>query len=226
MHFHLPKPLHGWRAFVGEVGIIVLGVSIALGAEQAVETMHHRAQVHEMTNKLRAESTGNRQVLAFDTAVLRKALADVQADIVALNWCNSVNRAGLQLLARPRYFLPENAAWLGLRDSALLPLMPDNLARGYWILDVSQSFLRADTEQANNAFVQAAGAMESVRGGASDKQICNEALISLERLEQAELALLQRTQFNSELNGQVLRGERLGPPREVLGRLVSAPSRQ
>ena len=29
MHLHLPKPLHGWRAFVGEVGIIVLGVLIA-----------------------------------------------------------------------------------------------------------------------------------------------------------------------------------------------------
>jgi hypothetical protein len=40
MHFHLPKPLHGWRAFVGEVGIIVIGVGIALAAEQAVETAH------------------------------------------------------------------------------------------------------------------------------------------------------------------------------------------
>lgn len=26
MEVHLPKPLHGWREFVGEVGIIVLGV--------------------------------------------------------------------------------------------------------------------------------------------------------------------------------------------------------
>ena len=37
MHFHLPKPLHGWREFVGEVGIIVIGVLIALGAQQVVE---------------------------------------------------------------------------------------------------------------------------------------------------------------------------------------------
>jgi len=37
MHFHLPKPLHGWREFAGEVGIIVIGVLIALGAEQLVE---------------------------------------------------------------------------------------------------------------------------------------------------------------------------------------------
>jgi hypothetical protein len=45
MHFHLPKPLHGWRDFAGEVGIIVIGVLIALGAEQAVETVHDRRQV-------------------------------------------------------------------------------------------------------------------------------------------------------------------------------------
>src|SRR5439155_25375352 len=47
MHFHLPKPLHGWRAFAGEVGIIVIGVLIALGAEQVVETVHGNSQVGE-----------------------------------------------------------------------------------------------------------------------------------------------------------------------------------
>ena len=45
MHLHLPKPLHGWRAFTGEVGIIVIGVLIALGAEQVVEGMHWRHTV-------------------------------------------------------------------------------------------------------------------------------------------------------------------------------------
>jgi len=47
MHFHLPKPLHGWRAFVGEVGIIVIGVLIALGAGQLVEewSWHERVRV-------------------------------------------------------------------------------------------------------------------------------------------------------------------------------------
>jgi len=42
MHFHLPKPMHGWREFTGEVSVIVLGVAIALGAEQVVETLHWR----------------------------------------------------------------------------------------------------------------------------------------------------------------------------------------
>lgn len=45
MHFHLPKPLHGWREFMGEVGIIVLGVLIALSAEQLVDSVHWDLEV-------------------------------------------------------------------------------------------------------------------------------------------------------------------------------------
>jgi hypothetical protein len=47
MHFRLPKPLHGWREFAGEVGIIVMGVLIALGAEQLVEAANWRSQVRD-----------------------------------------------------------------------------------------------------------------------------------------------------------------------------------
>ncbi len=43
MHFHFPKPLHGWREFAGEVGILVVGVLIALGAEQVVQDIQARA---------------------------------------------------------------------------------------------------------------------------------------------------------------------------------------
>ena len=45
MHFHLPKPLHGWRELAGEVAIIVVGVLIALAAEQVVETIHWHEKV-------------------------------------------------------------------------------------------------------------------------------------------------------------------------------------
>ncbi len=55
MHFQLPKPLHGWRAFAGEVGIIVVGVLIALGAEQVVETLHWRGELRDFRTAVRAE---------------------------------------------------------------------------------------------------------------------------------------------------------------------------
>lgn len=57
MHFHLPKPLHGWRELAGEVGIIVIGVLIALAAEQVVETIHWNETVGESKESLDGELT-------------------------------------------------------------------------------------------------------------------------------------------------------------------------
>ena len=68
MHLHLPKPLHGWRAFVGEVGIIVLGVLIALGAEQVVESIHNRYLARQALDHIRAE-------LAYDSAFAAERVA-------------------------------------------------------------------------------------------------------------------------------------------------------
>lgn len=59
MHFHLPKPLHGWREFAGEVGVIVLGVLIALGLEQIVQSIHERNIAAEARENVRDEAALN-----------------------------------------------------------------------------------------------------------------------------------------------------------------------
>src|ERR1700759_1603280 len=46
MDIHKPKPWHGLREFLKEFGTIVLGVLVALGAEQAVEWLHWRHEAH------------------------------------------------------------------------------------------------------------------------------------------------------------------------------------
>ncbi|HSU95934.1 MAG TPA: hypothetical protein VLI40_01825 [Gemmatimonadaceae bacterium] len=42
MEIHKPHPIHSWRELLKEVGIIVLGVLIALGAEQSVAAVRER----------------------------------------------------------------------------------------------------------------------------------------------------------------------------------------
>lgn len=64
MHVHPPKPLHGWREFLGEIGVIVIGVLIALGAEQAVEALHWHHQVEEERDALRSEARGSLESIA------------------------------------------------------------------------------------------------------------------------------------------------------------------
>ena len=68
MHFHLPKPLHGWREFAGEVGIIVLGVLIALGAEQLVESLHWRGEVRDAKSAIRQDMAQSNRVFAYRVA--------------------------------------------------------------------------------------------------------------------------------------------------------------
>ncbi|GAA3903829.1 hypothetical protein GCM10022276_23110 [Sphingomonas limnosediminicola] len=53
MQIHAPKPLHGWREFFGEVGIIVLGVLIALVAQEIVKVIANREQVVRGEDSLR-----------------------------------------------------------------------------------------------------------------------------------------------------------------------------
>lgn len=55
MRFSLPKPLRGWRAFAGEVGIIVLGVMIALAAQEIAEDSQRRSEAREARDLIREE---------------------------------------------------------------------------------------------------------------------------------------------------------------------------
>jgi hypothetical protein len=82
MHFHLPKPLHGWREFVGEVGIIVIGVLIALGAQQIAEGIHQRGEVKQTRKALDAELAHN--LAAFDNRLNLEPCARHRLDEVEL----------------------------------------------------------------------------------------------------------------------------------------------
>ena len=64
MEIHRPKPWHGWRAFLKEYAIIVVGVLTALAGEQAVEAVHWRHEVAETERAVRTE-------LALDVGALR-----------------------------------------------------------------------------------------------------------------------------------------------------------
>ena len=210
-HPHLPKPMHGWRAFVGEVGIIVIGVLIALGAEQVVEAGHHRSQVAEAVAKLRAESLGNRDGLAFSQAGLQQSIAGIDRDLGALGSCDrAIDTARLQPIERQAFLVPLNAAWLGVRDSALLPLMPADVVDSYWKIDAIGTYITPMLENVSNAFDDAAAALDTLRGGVNDRQSCAQAVYQLHRLKSAERTLSRQAAFYQNSNDQVLRGAGLG----------------
>jgi hypothetical protein len=74
VHFHLPKPLHGWREFAGEVGIIVLGVLLALSAEQLVEAGQWRDKVSRAEGAMRLELGADNGPQAYGRVIIGRCL--------------------------------------------------------------------------------------------------------------------------------------------------------
>lgn len=111
MHIHLPKPLHGWREFLGEVGIIVLGVLVALAAEQLVETVHWHREVREFRDAIDRELSSQLDSYRFRM----EQEGCVQRRLVLLDAWLAAARAGharpLPELGRPAMFTMGSDMW-------------------------------------------------------------------------------------------------------------------
>lgn len=75
MPIKLPTPLNGWRVFVGEVGVIVLGVLIALAAQEAVEDLRWRNEVRLTEDALTIEIADS-VVHASERQMVNRCLSD------------------------------------------------------------------------------------------------------------------------------------------------------
>jgi hypothetical protein len=67
MHIHKPKAVHSLREFLSEIGVIVVGIAIALGGEQVIEWLHWRAVVADTRQALNRE-------LGFDFGVVQSRI--------------------------------------------------------------------------------------------------------------------------------------------------------
>ena len=88
MHPHKPKPVHNWREFLSEVGVVVLGIVIALSGEQAIEWLHWRGEVKEARKAIHAEIAADQANLivrhvAFQSCLDRQ-LREAQAILAEL----------------------------------------------------------------------------------------------------------------------------------------------
>ncbi|MDB5451481.1 MAG: hypothetical protein JWO33_59 [Caulobacteraceae bacterium] len=68
MDIHKPKPWHGFRGFLKEYLVIVVGVLTALGGEQLVEEIHWRHEVRAAHGAMAAEIAEDNRVFAYRAA--------------------------------------------------------------------------------------------------------------------------------------------------------------
>jgi len=82
LRLQLPKPLHGWREFAGEVGIIVIGVLLALCAEQIVQAAHQSQEAKQADDTIRSElnlNLGRLQSRMDIHACVNRRIEEIQA---------------------------------------------------------------------------------------------------------------------------------------------------
>ncbi|HTT98474.1 MAG TPA: hypothetical protein VMF58_10520 [Rhizomicrobium sp.] len=126
MDIHRPKaPVHGWRELLKEIGIIVIGVVIALAAEQAVEAIHWAYQVDAGEGTLKVA-----YIREVDNMALRKAQSDCIAHRLSF-LSQTVERAAdsgrlpaMPPIGHPAYSAWTIGAWAALVASDTVSHMP------------------------------------------------------------------------------------------------------
>jgi hypothetical protein len=124
MHVHMPKPLHGWREFAGEIGIIVVGVLIALAAEQAVETRHYRGVLADYRAALHEEIAHN--IATYSYRMVQDRCAAARTDELQhwLDGWRSGHGARVQgPIGIPQSLMVFNGVW-GSRSEEIASRMP------------------------------------------------------------------------------------------------------
>jgi hypothetical protein len=122
--------MHGWRVFAGEVGIIVIGVLIALGAQQIVQNIQQRSEADEARRAVRGELEVNMARLA-SRADQKRCVEDRMDEIQALldraSRDSSINRPGW--VGRPQYWSMQTVRWEAISQGGRAALLPaDELA--------------------------------------------------------------------------------------------------
>jgi hypothetical protein len=68
---HAPYEIvHTWKSFLIHIATIVIGLLIAIGLEQTVESFHHRHQAREARRRLLAEVKANGEIARNDASAM------------------------------------------------------------------------------------------------------------------------------------------------------------
>lgn len=135
MRVQLPKPLHGWRQFVGEVGIIVLGVLVALAAGQLAENLHQSSEAREARAEIQGELEINMARLASRSAqrpCVQHRLSEIQGLL------DNAERSGTittpNWIGRPQFWTMQSVRWDAVSEAGRAALLPPNELTNYGLM--------------------------------------------------------------------------------------------
>jgi hypothetical protein len=125
-----------WKEFFIHIATIVLGLLIAVGLEQAVEWVHHRREVAEVREELRAEREVNKELFQRETATWRWEAVELENNLMVLAYLKEHPGTPDEKLPGSLAWFRDSAgyreaAWDAAQSSGVTSLMPREEVEGY-----------------------------------------------------------------------------------------------
>ena len=131
MDIHRPKSVETWREFAKEVGVIVLGVCIALAGEQAVEWIHWSHEIAETRDALDKEvayNLGAMRMRQQEAVCIDRRLEQLR---VLLRRPAGQAPAPRPPLGQPQLWRPRTNVWQAALAGQVAARMPLQMRLGY-----------------------------------------------------------------------------------------------
>ncbi|HEY3815428.1 MAG TPA: hypothetical protein VGL66_19575 [Caulobacteraceae bacterium] len=196
MHIHKPKALHGLRELLTEVGVIVIGIVIALALEQAVEAFHRHDSAAEARQQIRDELSGNAWRLWEQERT--QACVDTRLDDLERILSQALHSGRIEpglTVGRPWHHIWESARWSSITQAGVAAYFPERESAAYSNLYSLFANLTVDStkEQESWAYLQSLRYLTEIDKSEALSYLREVEKIRLERLEMHNLAvILQR----------------------------------
>lgn len=125
MKLSMLRPLEGWRAFAGEVGVVVLGVLLALGAQEVVESIDERREAAATRDSLANEVEESLAVLELRRAAqpcIDRRLKELRA--IVNEWGRTGSFETPRWVSQATWFAFDTARFEAAQSAGRLALLP------------------------------------------------------------------------------------------------------
>lgn len=124
MQYRLPRPPHGWDQVAWEVGIVVLGVLIALAAQQVVDDLQWRQKVGVVRQSIMGELGNNRARWEENLTAVRCALQEIDQLDAWIAGRPGATPPDIKMIAGGRVFSTHSANWALATNSLAMDHFP------------------------------------------------------------------------------------------------------
>ena len=149
MEVHPPHaPVQSWREALIHIGLMTIGLFIALSMEGLIEYAHHKELVRQARENIRRELEDNHKAAQENLKHLKDNEAKLQAGLSTLRFLRQHPDAQNQTISfTMNYSDLSDAAWRTARDTAALGYMPYDEVQRYSGLYGLQSSLSGEASQ-------------------------------------------------------------------------------